>query len=74
MTNVILVSLECIKKKVKEMLTKNVSFLRLEVYPQFLFMLLVGGIQYPLLSATAGAVWIAGRIAYAKGYYTGGNV
>ncbi|XP_065569447.1 glutathione S-transferase 3, mitochondrial-like isoform X1 [Artemia franciscana] len=43
----------------------------LEVYPQFLFMLLVGGIQYPLLSATAGAVWIAGRIAYAKGYYTG---
>ncbi|XP_054262771.1 microsomal glutathione S-transferase 3-like isoform X2 [Macrosteles quadrilineatus] len=43
----------------------------LENYPQFLMLLFVGGIQHPVLASAAGAVWCLGRIAYAKGYYTG---
>lgn len=43
----------------------------LENYPQFLFLLLVGGLQYPRTSALAGAVYLAGRVAFATGYYTG---
>lgn len=43
----------------------------LENYPQFLTFLLLGGIQHPLVTAIGGTVWIAGRIVYAKGYYTG---
>ncbi|XP_071094373.1 glutathione S-transferase 3, mitochondrial-like isoform X2 [Haliotis cracherodii] len=43
----------------------------LESYPQFLMLLFVGGLQYPKISAAAGAVYLAGRIAYALGYYTG---
>lgn len=46
---------------------------RLENYPQFLTLLLLGGLEHPLISAAAGSVWILGRIAYARGYYTGGN-
>ncbi|XP_049775806.1 microsomal glutathione S-transferase 3-like isoform X1 [Schistocerca cancellata] len=43
----------------------------LENYPQFLTLLLLGGLEHPVISAAAGCVWLAGRIAYAKGYYTG---
>ncbi len=43
----------------------------LENYPQFLLLLLTGGMSHPCLSAGAGAIWIAGRIAFALGYYTG---
>jgi len=43
----------------------------LEVLPQFLMVLLIGGARYPIISSLAGLIWIAGRIAYAKGYYTG---
>ncbi|XP_067687125.1 glutathione S-transferase 3, mitochondrial-like isoform X1 [Haliotis asinina] len=43
----------------------------LESYPQFLMLLFVGGLQYPKISAAAGAVYLASRIAYALGYYTG---
>jgi len=43
----------------------------LENYPQFLFLLLVGGLEWPLVCAGAGAVYMASRIAYAQGYYTG---
>ncbi|KAL5017136.1 hypothetical protein ScPMuIL_006725 [Solemya velum] len=43
----------------------------LEGYPQFLFLLLVGGLQYPKTTAGAGLLYLLGRIAYAKGYYTG---
>ncbi|XP_003386237.2 PREDICTED: uncharacterized protein LOC100632748 [Amphimedon queenslandica] len=42
-----------------------------EMYPVFLFVLFAGGDKYPRVSAAAGMVWIAGRIAYAHGYYTG---
>lgn len=43
----------------------------LESYPQFLLLLLLGGFQYPKISAGAGVVYLLGRIAYASGYYTG---
>nr|CAD7194759.1 unnamed protein product [Timema douglasi] len=44
---------------------------RLENYPQFLTLLLLGGLEWPIISAVGGAVWLLGRIVYAKGYYTG---
>ena len=43
----------------------------LENYPQFLFLLGTGGISHPVLSSVAGLIWLAGRLAFAKGYYTG---
>lgn len=43
----------------------------LEGYPIFLMLLIFGGLQYPCLCSAAGLIWIAGRIFYAKGYYTG---
>lgn len=43
----------------------------LENYPQFLMLLFTGGVQYPTINAVAGLVWIAGRISYSLGYYTG---
>ncbi|PSN47492.1 Microsomal glutathione S-transferase 3 [Blattella germanica] len=44
----------------------------LENYPQFLMLLLLGGLEWPVVSAGAGILFLAGRIVYAKGYYTGG--
>ncbi len=44
----------------------------LENYPTFLMLLFTGGLQYPIPSALAGTLWIASRVAYSKGYYTGG--
>ncbi|KAL8802652.1 MAG: hypothetical protein Q9182_003668 [Xanthomendoza sp. 2 TL-2023] len=44
----------------------HVTFL--EHQPQFLTTLLVSGLKFPLISAAAGVVWIAGRIAYLRGY------
>jgi glutathione S-transferase len=43
----------------------------LELYPQFLLLLTIGGLQHPRLAAGAGVVYLLGRIAFAKGYYTG---
>jgi len=43
----------------------------LENYPQFLMLLFTGGLHYPIPAALGGAVWIAGRVAYSRGYYTG---
>ena len=43
----------------------------LENYPQFLFFLTIGGIIHPVLSSIAGLIYLTGRIAFAKGYYTG---
>jgi len=43
----------------------------LELYPQFLTLLLIGGLQHPRLAAGAGAVYLLGRIVFARGYYTG---
>ena len=31
----------------------------------------MGGIRYPIISAVGGAIWLAGRVAYALGYSTG---
>ncbi|XP_050696728.1 microsomal glutathione S-transferase 3-like isoform X3 [Eriocheir sinensis] len=43
----------------------------LENYPTFLSLLLLGGLEHPIVSAIGGTVWCLGRIAYALGYYTG---
>jgi glutathione S-transferase len=43
----------------------------LESYPQFLTLLFVGGLHLPKTTAAAGVVYLLGRIAYARGYYTG---
>ncbi|CAL8082502.1 unnamed protein product [Orchesella dallaii] len=43
----------------------------LEGYPTFLLVLLIGGLEMPVLSALAGLVWIAGKVSYAQGYFTG---
>ena len=43
----------------------------LENDPQFMFFLMCGGVTHPIVSSIAGLVYIAGRIAFAKGYYTG---
>lgn len=42
----------------------------LEGYPTYLMLLFTGGLQYPKICATAGMVWIAGRVAFAYGYYS----
>jgi glutathione S-transferase len=43
----------------------------LETYPQFLTLLLLGGLQHPKVTAVGGAVYLLGRVVYAYGYYTG---
>ena len=34
-------------------------------------LLFVGGIKHPIASTVGGLIWLAGRYAYAQGYYTG---
>ena len=34
-------------------------------------MLTTGGLSHPCLASAAGLIYLAGRIAFAKGYYTG---
>ncbi|RHZ88159.1 hypothetical protein Glove_26g255 [Diversispora epigaea] len=43
----------------------------LEIYPQFLFILVMGGLKYPILSSIGGVIYILGRLAFAWGYQTG---
>jgi len=43
----------------------------LENYPQFLVLLIFGGLQHPVVASVSGMVWITARIMYARGYYTG---
>ncbi|XP_052239953.1 microsomal glutathione S-transferase 3-like isoform X2 [Dreissena polymorpha] len=43
----------------------------LEGYPTFLVFIVFGGLIYPRLNAIAGVIWVAARVAYAMGYYTG---
>ncbi|CAO3694020.1 unnamed protein product [Rhizopus stolonifer] len=43
----------------------------LENFPVYTLLLLTGGLQYPEISAAAGAVYVLGRAAYASGYSTG---
>lgn len=50
------------------------NFFRLETYPQFLTLLLLGGLESPVITAIGGTIYMLGRIAYAKGYYTGGEI
>jgi len=43
----------------------------LEGYSQFLLLLLFGGLDMPIFAAIGGLIWIAGKVSYSKGYYTG---
>ncbi|KAF2363001.1 Membrane-associated eicosanoid/glutathione metabolism (MAPEG) protein [Trinorchestia longiramus] len=43
----------------------------LEFYPTFLCLLVLGGLYDGCMSSLAGGVWIASRIMYALGYYSG---
>jgi len=43
----------------------------LELHPTFLTLLLLGGIQHPKVATGAGIVYLAGRVVFALGYYTG---
>jgi len=43
----------------------------LETYPQFMMLLFIGGLQFPTLTAAGGMIYLAGRIVYAHGYYSG---
>jgi glutathione S-transferase len=43
----------------------------LELFPQYITLLLLGGLQHPRLAAGAGVVYLLGRVLFAKGYYTG---
>ncbi|KAK1264169.1 hypothetical protein QJS04_geneDACA021222 [Acorus gramineus] len=43
----------------------------LESMPVFFVMVLVGGIQHPLISAALGVVYIVARFFYFRGYSTG---
>ncbi|CAF1390448.1 unnamed protein product [Rotaria magnacalcarata] len=43
----------------------------LEVYPEFLLMLGLGSIRYPLISSVGGVIWLVGRIVFFRGYATG---
>ncbi|RUS29514.1 hypothetical protein BC938DRAFT_480562 [Jimgerdemannia flammicorona] len=43
----------------------------LEGYASFLMVLFVGGLKYPEINSAAGAVYLLGRIVYARGYQTG---
>ncbi|KAG4070900.1 hypothetical protein HA402_011126 [Bradysia odoriphaga] len=43
----------------------------LEGYSQFLLLLLFGGLDMPIFAAIGGLIWVAGKVSYSKGYYTG---
>ena len=43
----------------------------LEILPQILGCLALGGLKYPTLTASLGAVWLLGRVMYTSGYVTG---
>jgi glutathione S-transferase len=41
------------------------------VYVQFLALLVVAGLKYPIAAALAGAIYLVGRIVYFAGYSCG---
>lgn len=43
----------------------------LEFLPTFLVLLLLGGLQYPIIAAVCGAVYSVARVQYFRGYATG---
>lgn len=43
----------------------------LEGYPAFLALLTIAGLAYPITASAFGMLWVAGRIVYSLGYYTG---
>lgn len=43
----------------------------LEFMPTFMVMLLLGGLQYPIVAAIFGAVYTVARLQYFRGYSTG---
>ncbi len=43
----------------------------LEQVPFYLASVLAAGLRHPLVAAGAGLAWLAGRVVYSYGYYTG---
>eukprot|EP00271_Cylindrocystis_brebissonii_P010952 TRINITY_DN274_c0_g1_i1.p2 TRINITY_DN274_c0_g1~~TRINITY_DN274_c0_g1_i1.p2 ORF type:complete len:100 (-),score=20.17 TRINITY_DN274_c0_g1_i1:1428-1727(-) len=43
----------------------------LEILPQFLVMLLISGVPYPVTASLAGVLFVIGRVFYFTGYSTG---
>ena len=43
----------------------------LEATPFYLALVLTGGLRHPMIAAGAGAIYLAARIIYSLGYYTG---
>lgn len=43
----------------------------LETYSQFVFLSLIAGLKYPVVSTVAGIIWIVARFKWAEGYATG---
>ncbi|XP_064612150.1 LOW QUALITY PROTEIN: glutathione S-transferase 3, mitochondrial-like [Liolophura sinensis] len=43
----------------------------LENQPTFIVLSVIGGLQYPRLTAIVGFSYLVSRVLYAKGYYTG---
>ncbi|CDZ98622.1 GST, gst [Phaffia rhodozyma] len=43
----------------------------MENFPHMIFGILFNGLEYPLLSASLGAIWVLGRVLYTYGYHTG---
>lgn len=43
----------------------------LENQPIFLTLLILAGLKYPVTAAVAGAIYLAGRVLYIRGYSTG---
>jgi glutathione S-transferase len=43
----------------------------METLPQVVFLLTLGGLKYPTLTAGLGATWLVARVLYTLGYVTG---
>lgn len=51
------------------MLTCEANYV--ENLPNFLIFLTIAGLRYPVYSAVAGAIYLAGRVTYTIGYASG---
>ncbi|KAH7434091.1 hypothetical protein KP509_07G100600 [Ceratopteris richardii] len=43
----------------------------LESYPAFMSLLILGGLGYPITASVFGMIWVAGRVVYSLGYFSG---
>jgi len=43
----------------------------LEIYPSVMGLVILSGLQFPILASIGGCIWLFGRAVYAIGYQTG---